>query len=85
MKLVVEAESALNNMSYYIQKIKELTGKQFDQDMQDERLARKIEKDELIGKVRFDCLGLIDENCKHLEKHCSNIKACLNAISRQDK
>lgn len=85
MKPTEEISSVLGNINYYVQRIEILTKKQLEIDLWNEKLKRKIEKDNQVGTVRFNCLGLIGENCEHLEKHCKDIGNCLKIITEQEK
>jgi len=82
MQTANEIQSAVKNIRYYSQRIKELAKKQFDTDFEQ---GQKIGVNAKSATMRFDCLGTIQAGCGRLEVYCSNIEANLKAAAEQDK
>ena len=80
MKAIDEIKSALDNMTYYNQRIKEMVNKQFELDMGDKKLGDEMRKDPQIADVRFDCLGAIATDCKLIEALHNDVRKQIEAI-----
>jgi len=85
MQTANEIKSAVNNVRYYTQKIKELLDKQFESDMQDYRLGQKLAKDTQVNSTRFDCEGAIASCCSWIERYCIGIENNLKLIDKEEK
>lgn len=82
MQVASEIESAVKNIRYYSQVIKDLSKKQFDMDCeQGQRLGINTNP----GTVRFDSLGAIGAACEWIDSYCGNIENNLGSAVKQDK
>ncbi|GAG14568.1 unnamed protein product [marine sediment metagenome] len=82
MQTASEINSAINNIKYYNQKIKDLAKKQFDADFEQ---GKSIGMSSLSGTIRFDALGAISADCAWLDIYCNSIIISLKTAEEQDK
>lgn len=85
MQTTSEIKAAVTNLKYYVEKINELTSKQFDLDMEAYRLGEKMAQGVLSGSVRFNCTGEIGASAARILQHCENIERQVEIIEEQDK
>ncbi len=82
MQTANEIKSAVENIRYYNQRIKELSKKQLEMDCeQGNRIGINVQ----VGTIRFDCLGAVNAACSYLDIYCDNIQVNLKMAIEQDK
>ena len=81
MQTSQEIKSALNNVRYYIGKLRELIKLQFERDIDAGSL---LGINTGAGSIRFDSLGAMQSATGWINIYCDNIEANLQAAEKQD-
>ncbi|MBA7499225.1 hypothetical protein ES704_01965 [subsurface metagenome] len=79
MKTAKEIESNINNINYYVGKIKESVKEQLDADF------KLGDINVSAGSIRFDALGAIGSNCEQIHTYLQSIFNNLKTAVGQDK